>query len=75
MNDDSDELLDLFLGIDPAQRKKLFLDTREAALWCGVSRRTIQVWAKANVIAAIRVGRNVVVHLPSLRDYLYRQRY
>ena len=49
-------LLDRFFSLEPASRRREFLDTREAALWCGHSRRAVQNWAQDGAIATVHVG-------------------
>lgn len=61
------DLVDLFVGLSPPERAKEFLCTRDAAQWCGLSRRTVIDWIDDGSLEAIRVGRKYFVSLASLR--------
>jgi excisionase family DNA binding protein len=60
-------LVDVFLSLSPAERSRDFLCTRDAAQWCGLSRRTVIDWIDDGSVQAIRFGKKYFVSLDSLR--------
>ena len=64
------DLLTVYLGLSPAKRKELFVDTASAAERIGVSQRTIQAWIDAGMVRAVPIGRKFQVELASLLGYL-----
>ena len=67
------DLLTFYLGLSPAKRKELFVDTASAADRIGVSQRTIQAWIDAGLVRAVPIGRKFQVELASLLGYLRRR--
>ena len=70
---DNDDLLDVYLALSGRQRDERFAPTIRAAVFAGVSQRTIQWWIEAGVIRAVRVGRRHRVSVDSLKAYLKGQ--
>lgn len=60
-------LVNVFLGLSPAERAQEFLSTRDAAQWCGLSRRTLIDWINDGSLEAIRFGKKYFVFFDSLR--------
>jgi len=61
-------LIELYLRLDPIQRRQAFLPTRDAAREIGVAQRTLQTWISEGKLAAVRVGGRYLVHAPSLES-------
>jgi excisionase family DNA binding protein len=62
----NDGLIELYLRLDPVERRRIFLNTRAAARDIGVAQRTLQTWIAEGRLAAVRVGGRYLVHAPSL---------
>jgi excisionase family DNA binding protein len=60
-------LVDVFVSLSPTERARDFLCTRDAAEWCGLSRRTVIDWINDGSLAAIRLGKKYFVSFDSLR--------
>jgi hypothetical protein len=69
----SEQLLDLYLSLDPKQRDGQFAGTACAAEKVGVSQRTIQLWIEIGKIRAILLGGKYTVFIPSLWQHLKNQ--
>lgn len=65
-------LIELYLRLDPIERRQTFLTTRDAALEIGVAQRTLQTWIAEGKLAAVRVGGRYLVHAPSLESFVRR---
>ncbi|MFQ5741093.1 MAG: helix-turn-helix domain-containing protein [Acidobacteriota bacterium] len=65
--------LDLYLGLSPEQRSRLFVDTSTAAEKTGLSQRTIQSWIELGNIKAVLIGKKYKVYVESLTDFLMRR--
>jgi excisionase family DNA binding protein len=63
-------LVDYYLRLDPAERRRTFVNTREAAAWIGVAQRTLQNWINEGKIEAVRVGGRYMVLCASLEQFL-----
>jgi excisionase family DNA binding protein len=61
-------LTELYLRLDPIERRRLFRTTRDAAREIGVAQRTLQTWIAEGKLAAVRVGGRYLVHTPSLES-------
>ncbi len=61
-------LIELYLRLDPIERRRTFLTTRAAAREIGVAQRTLQTWIADGKLAAVRVGGRYLVHAPSLEN-------
>jgi excisionase family DNA binding protein len=61
-------LIELYLRLDPLERRQTFLTTRDAARDIGVAQRTLQTWIAEGKLAAVRVGGRYLVHGPSLES-------
>jgi excisionase family DNA binding protein len=61
-------LIELYLRLDPVERRRIFLTTRSAARGIGVAQRTLQTWIGDGKLAAVRVGGRYLVHGPSLES-------
>ena len=59
-------LRDKYLSLPPEVRRQHFLGTRDAAIWAGVSQRTLQLWIRLGEVHALQVGHRYLVYLPSL---------
>lgn len=69
----SEQLLDLYLSLDPKQRAEQFAGTASAAEKIGVSQRTIQLWIEIGKIRAVLLGGKYTVFIPSLWQHLKNQ--
>jgi hypothetical protein len=69
----SEQLLDLYLSLDPKQREGQFAGTACAAEKVGVSQRTIQLWIEIGKIRAVLLGGKYTVFIPSLWQHLKNQ--
>jgi excisionase family DNA binding protein len=63
-------LKELYLRLDPVERRRIFLTTRAAAREIGVAQRTLQTWIGEGKLAAVRVGGRYLVHAPSLESFV-----
>ena len=63
-------LIELYLRLDPVERRRVFLTTRDAARDIGVAQRTLQTWISEGRLAAVRVGGRYLVHAPSLESFV-----
>ena len=63
-------LTELYLRLDPVERRRTFLSTRNAARDIGVAQRTLQTWIAEGRLAAVRVGGRYLVHAPSLESFV-----
>jgi excisionase family DNA binding protein len=61
-------LIELYLRLDPLERRRAFRNTRDAAREIGVAQRTLQTWIAEGKLAAVRVGGRYLVHAPSLES-------
>ena len=66
----SQGLTELYLRLDPVERRRTFLSTRDAARDIGVAQRTLQTWIAEGRLAAVRVGGRYLVHAPSLESFV-----
>ena len=66
----SQGLTELYLRLDPVERRQIFLTTRDAARDIGVAQRTLQTWIAEGRLAAVRVGGRYLVHAPSLESFV-----
>ena len=66
----SQGLTELYLRLDPVERRRTFLSTRDAARDIGVAQRTLQTWIAEGRLAAVRVGGRYLVHAPSLERFV-----
>ncbi len=64
------ELQNLYLSLEPDQRKLLFASTALAADILGIRRRTLQLWIKKRFALAIRTGKKYQVYLPAVKRYI-----
>jgi hypothetical protein len=74
--DDGDhtELLDHYLSLTPARRRKLYVGTGRAAQLCGRAQRTVRFWVECGLVRAFRVGlRKYVVEVESLKKFMHEQ--
>ena len=60
--------IELYLRLDPVERRHVFLTTRDAARDIGVAQRTLQTWIAEGRLDAVRVGGRYLVHAPSLES-------
>jgi excisionase family DNA binding protein len=67
---DSNDLLDVYLTLPHKQREQRFADTASAARITGLTQRTIQLWIEFGAIRAIPIGRKYKIDLESLKAYL-----
>jgi excisionase family DNA binding protein len=63
-------LTETYLHLDPVERRRTFLSTRDAARDIGVAQRTLQTWIAEGRLAAVRVGGRYLVHAPSLESFV-----
>jgi excisionase family DNA binding protein len=70
IDDNREDLLELYLSLPDDQREQKFPTTERAAELTGMSRRTIQYWVEVKDIEAIFVGRICRIRLDSLMTYL-----
>jgi excisionase family DNA binding protein len=63
-------LTEIYLRLDPVERRRTFLSTRDAARDIGVAQRTLQTWIAEGRLAAVRVGGRYLVHAPSLESFV-----
>ena len=63
-------LVDHYLELDPVERRRTFLSTREAARNIGVAQRTLQNWINEGKIDALRVGGRYVVPLARVEAFI-----
>jgi excisionase family DNA binding protein len=63
-------LTEIYLRLDPIERRRTFLTTRDAARDIGVAQRTLQTWIAEGRLAAVRVGGRYLVHAPSLEGFV-----
>jgi excisionase family DNA binding protein len=63
-------LIELYLRLEPIERRRIFLTTRDAARGIGVAQRTLQTWIAEGKLAAVRVGGRYLVHGPSLEAFV-----
>ena len=59
-----------YLRLEPVERRRTFLSTRDAARAIGVAQRTLQNWIIEGKLEAVRVGGRYMVHSPSLEDFV-----
>jgi excisionase family DNA binding protein len=59
-------LVEEYLRLDPAERRRSFLTTRDAAREIGVAQRTLQNWILEGKVEAVRVGGRYLVQVASL---------
>ena len=69
-DNDSNDLLDMYLTLPHKQREQRFADTASAARITGLTQRTIQLWIEFGAIRAIPIGRKYKIDLESLKSYL-----
>jgi hypothetical protein len=72
--DDSshNELLNHYLSLPPARRRKLYVGTGRAAKLCGRAQRTVRFWVECGLVRAFRVGlRKYVVEVESLKKFMH----
>jgi hypothetical protein len=72
--DDGDhtELLDHYLSLPPARRRKLYVGTGRAAQLCGRTQRTVRFWIEGGLVQAFRLGlRNYLVEVESLKKFMH----
>jgi excisionase family DNA binding protein len=69
-DNDSNDLLDMYLTLPHKQREQRFADTASAARITGLTQRTIQLWIEFGAIRAIPIGRKYKIDLESLKAYL-----
>ena len=63
-------LTELYLRLEPGERRQTFITTRDAARDIGVAQRTLQTWIAEGRLAAVRVGGRYLVHAPSLESFV-----
>jgi len=63
-------LVDHYLRLDPVERRRTFLSTRDAARSIGVAQRTLQNWIMEGKIDAVRVGGRYMVLAESLEQFI-----
>jgi excisionase family DNA binding protein len=70
-----DALLEVYWSLPRDQRGIRFRPTAHAAQLVGLSQRTIQHWIATDRIQAIRMGKNYLVDLDSLKRHLAAHAY
>lgn len=69
-----DELLNHYLSLPPARRRKFYVGTGRAAKLCGRTQRTVRFWIEGGLVQAFRLGlRNYLVEVESLRKFMHEQ--
>lgn len=63
-------LVNYYLRLDPIERRRVFVNTREAARFVGVSQRTLQSWIIEGKVEAVRVGGRYMVLCDSLERFV-----
>jgi excisionase family DNA binding protein len=63
-------LVEKYLGLDPVERRRSFLTTRDAAKEIGVAQRTLQTWILEGKLDAVRVGGRYLVEVSSLQSFV-----
>jgi excisionase family DNA binding protein len=63
-------LVEQYLQLDPAERRRIFLTTRAAAREIGVAQRTLQNWILEGKLAAVRIGGRYLVQISSLESFV-----
>ena len=64
------KLVDHYLRLDPAERRRAFRSTRDAARVLGVAQRTLQTWIVEGKLAAVRVGGRYLIDVESLESFV-----
>jgi excisionase family DNA binding protein len=63
-------LAEQYLRLDPGERRRIFLSTRDAAREIGVAQRTLQNWILEGKLEAVRVGGRYQVQISSLESFV-----
>jgi excisionase family DNA binding protein len=63
-------LVERYLRLDPVERRRSFLSTREAARSIGVAQRTLQAWVGEGKLEAIRVGGRYLIEVSTLECFI-----
>ena len=63
-------LVEHYLRLDPIERRRAFLSTRDAARELGVAQRTLQTWIVEGKLEAVRVGGRYLIEVDSLTSFV-----
>ena len=67
---DGEQLLRFYLTANKRVRRAHFCTTEQAACLTGLSQRTMQSWADTGCVTCLRIGRRLLLYVPSLVAHL-----